>query len=137
MKIGEFAKKNNISIDTVRHYMDLGLIVAQKQGGQYDFNDSCQQSLNEVFNLKDMGFSLSEIKTVFIFRLLGKFTDYQQQEYFRSLFLGRQRAIARQIDELKAMQGRLSEEIENLASHETKKNFTMGVNVSAISRLKS
>jgi len=136
MKIGEFAKKNNISIDTVRHYMDLGLIVAQKQGGQYDFNDSCQQSLNEVFNLKDMGFSLSEIKTVFIFRLLGKFTDYQQQEYFRSLFLGRQRAIARQIDELKAMQGRLSEEIENLASHETKKNFTMGVNVSAISRLK-
>ena len=136
MKIGEFAKKNNISIDTVRHYMDLGVIVAQKKGGQYDFSDSCQQSLNEVFNLKDMGFSLSEIKTIFIFRLLGKFTDYQQQEYFRSLFLGRQRSIARQINELKSMHGRLSEEIENLASSEVKKNFTMGVNVSAISRLK-
>ena len=136
MKIGEFAKKNNISIDTVRHYMDLGLIVAQKEGGQYDFSDICQQSLEEIFILKDMGFLLSEIKTIFLFRLLGKFTDYQQQEYFRSLFLGRQRTIARQIAELKLMQENLAEEIDKLSHYEAKQNFTMGVNLSALNHLK-
>lgn len=30
MKIGAFAKANQTSIDTIRHYMDLNLIVPEK-----------------------------------------------------------------------------------------------------------
>ncbi len=32
MKIGKFGELNNISIDTIRHYMDLGLIIPEKKG---------------------------------------------------------------------------------------------------------
>ena len=35
MKIGKFGELNNISIDTIRHYMDLGLIIPEKKGGHY------------------------------------------------------------------------------------------------------
>ena len=30
MKIGKFGEVNNISIDTIRHYMDLSLIIPEK-----------------------------------------------------------------------------------------------------------
>lgn len=33
MKIGKFGKLNNISIDTIRHYMDLSLIIPEKREG--------------------------------------------------------------------------------------------------------
>jgi len=136
MKIGEFAKKNNTSIDTIRHYMDLGLLVARKQGSQYDFGESCQQSLCEIFALKDMGFALSEIKTILLFRSLGRFTDYQQQEYFRSLYSARLGQISRQIDELSSMKAALSEEIEKLNQHKPNESLTLGVDVSALNILK-
>lgn len=32
MKIGKFGEKNNLSIDTIRHYMDLRLIIPEKKG---------------------------------------------------------------------------------------------------------
>ena len=34
MKIGKFGEVNNLSIDTIRHYMDLSLIIPEK-GGHY------------------------------------------------------------------------------------------------------
>ena len=33
MKIGKFGEVNNISIDTIRHYMDLSLIIPEKKEG--------------------------------------------------------------------------------------------------------
>lgn len=32
MKIGKFGEVNNLSIDTIRHYMDLSLIIPEKRG---------------------------------------------------------------------------------------------------------
>lgn len=31
MKIGKFGEVNNLSIDTIRHYMDLSLIIPEKR----------------------------------------------------------------------------------------------------------
>ncbi|MFP3415761.1 MerR family DNA-binding transcriptional regulator, partial [Bacillus sp. SIMBA_074] len=38
MKIGAFAKQFDVSIDTVRYYIDLGLLVPVKQKTQYEMN---------------------------------------------------------------------------------------------------
>ena len=32
MKIGKFGEVNNLSIDTIRHYIDLSLIIPEKRG---------------------------------------------------------------------------------------------------------
>lgn len=132
MRIGEFADINNVSKDTIRHYMDLGLIMPEKNGGQYHFNERCQKYLDEVFNLKDMGFTLNEIKTIFMFKLLGNLTHYQEDEYYRTLFINKYENIIKDIDNLIAIRDKLQEKIEDLSQNECEKKFILGIDISVI-----
>lgn len=61
MKIGKFSRKNNVTQDTIRHYIDMGLLVAEKQGWQYKFceEDSCD--IEKITMLKQLDLSLTEI----------------------------------------------------------------------------
>ncbi|MGF7060425.1 MerR family transcriptional regulator [Brassicibacter mesophilus] len=136
MRIGEFADFNNVSKDAIRHYMDLGLIIPEKHGGQYYFDDICQESLEEIKNLKNMGFTLNEIKTIFLFRLLGNLTYYQEDEYYRTLFIDKFENISKQIENLITIKDRLKEKIEELSQNESAKKFTLGLDISALNILK-
>lgn len=129
MRIGKFAESNNVSKDTIRHYMDLGLIIPEKKGGQYWFDERCQKSFQEILSLKDMGFSLNEIKTIFLFKLLGNLTDYQQNQYYRTLFTNKYEVIVKEINNLKAIENRLKEEIKDLSQNKHRKNFAIGIDV--------
>lgn len=111
MKIGEFAEEKGISKDTVRHYMDIGLIVPEKDGGQYNFDEACSRSLEEVFLFKDMGFTLNEIKTIFIFRRLGRLTPYQEMEYYSRLFTDKYKSIVEDMEKLQKAKSLLEEKI--------------------------
>lgn len=64
MKIGKFGEVNNISIDTIRHYMDLSLIIPEKEDTIFD--EYCQTDLELIIYYKDLGFSLNEIKELFL-----------------------------------------------------------------------
>lgn len=136
MRIGEFADFNNVSKDTIRHYMDLGLIIPEKNGGQYDFDERCQNNLEEILSLKDLGFSLNEIKTIFLFGLLGNLTHYQQDEYYRTLFINKYDNISKEIDNLTIARDKLKYKIEDLLKNESKKKFTLGIDISVLKLFK-
>jgi len=51
MKISEFAEKYGVSNDTIRYYMKLNLIIPEKKGGHYYFDQKCEQQISEVYNL--------------------------------------------------------------------------------------
>ena len=136
MKIGEFADINKISKDTIRHYMDLGLVIPEKHGGQYDFDDKCQKNLEEIFSLKDMGFTLNEIKTIFLFKLLGNLTNYQQNEYYRTLFFNKYEEILKDIENLTNSRDKLKEKIEELEKYKSDKKVILGIDISILNILK-
>lgn len=133
MKIGKFAEANGLSIDTIRHYMDMGLIIPEKKGGQYYFDLRCQEDLYNILNLKSMGFTLSEIKTIFMFKGFGKLTPFQEDEYYRALYKNKYSSIEKEIEELNRIRDRLKDKLQELSKYKFEKNFEMGIGIKALS----
>ncbi|MBN2899406.1 MAG: MerR family transcriptional regulator [Clostridia bacterium] len=86
MKISEFAQKNDITIDAVRHYMDLKLLLPLKNGGQYDFDNQCQADLEEIVALKAMRFPLKTIKKILDFKRLSNLPSAQYQDHLHACY---------------------------------------------------
>jgi DNA-binding transcriptional MerR regulator len=93
MKIGSFAKHNQTSIDTIRHYMALELLVPEKVGSQYLFDTTCQDDYDEIIQLKAIGFTLAEIQTLMLFRRIGKLTGYDKRVTYKSYFENKLNAV--------------------------------------------
>lgn len=68
MKTSEFSNKYNLSNDTVRYYMKLNLLVPQKKSGYYNFDEKCEKDIKEILRLKNMNFTLQEIKKILYFK---------------------------------------------------------------------
>jgi DNA-binding transcriptional MerR regulator/uncharacterized protein YbaR (Trm112 family) len=135
MKIGKFVEINNLTIDTIRHYMDMNLIIPEKQGGQYDFDDRCQKDLEDVLSLKGMGFSLNEIKSILMFKRLAQLTQYHEAECFRNLFLNKDKDLQNQIETLSKMKLQLQRKISELSQIKIEKKFVIGIDLKILNLL--
>lgn len=132
MKISKFSSENNLSVDAIRHYMDLGLIVPEKQGGQYDFDERCQKDLSDIIYLKELGFALNEIKSIFLFKRLAKLTPYQQDGYYKAFFSNKYASVVKQLEELKGVKEKLQEEIARLSTKTQTSEFQLGIDITAL-----
>ena len=67
IRIGNFARLGRVSVDTLRHYDDVGLLrpIAVDQFTGYRYYLAGQLArLNRIIALKDLGFSLKQIEQV-------------------------------------------------------------------------
>ncbi|MDO9592891.1 MAG: MerR family transcriptional regulator [Erysipelotrichaceae bacterium] len=135
MLIDEFAKQHALSVDTLRHYMSLGLLVVEKQGEQYIFDDQNGEDLVQLLGLKSVGFSLEEVKLIFMFQRLGHMTDYQRDVYYQRLFSDKHKAIEREVNEKQAALDRLVEAEAALKEMARPANQLVGVPLSALELL--
>ena len=64
MQIGEAAKRIGLSIRTIRHYEDAGLVVpsARSEGGFRLYTDPDLDRLRVVKRMKPLGFTLEEMR---------------------------------------------------------------------------
>ncbi|MDX8360707.1 MerR family transcriptional regulator [Cytobacillus sp. IB215316] len=135
MKIGQFANENNISIDTIRHYMDMGLITPEKTTGQYQFGERCQEDLKDIIYLKNLGFKLSEIKTIYQYRRIGKLSSLQYNQYYKRLFEEKFVEIDNKIIEYEKIKSNLQAEIDHFDTTKNQVIKQMGMKLSAVSLL--
>lgn len=136
MRIGRFADSNKITIDTIRHYIDIGLIVPEKKNGQYYFEERCESDLKEILDLKSLGFTLSEIKIILNYRRFGKLTPYKQVQYYNDIFYSKAESLDTQINELIKVRGNLKKKIEQLFQDTEIERSTIGIDIGSLSRLK-
>lgn len=64
MQIGEFSKKSGISIDTLRYYDKIKLLVPQKVDGKRIYSEENLAMAEAIIMLKRLNFSLEEIKAI-------------------------------------------------------------------------
>ncbi|WP_108670398.1 methyltransferase domain-containing protein [Peribacillus acanthi] len=136
MRIGKFGEANKLSIDTIRHYMDLGLIVPEKKGGQYYFDGRCQNDLELILEYKAMGFSLNEIKMIFLYKKIGKFTDYEKDTYYQSLFLDKYEKLEQEINNLVKSKDKLTQKLEDISVKSAESSSMMGIDLKVLDILK-
>lgn len=132
MKISEFSNKYNISNDTVRYYMELSLIVPIKKGGHYFYDKGCEEDIKEILRLKEMNFTLQEIKEIFYFKRIGKLTPYQKNSYYQNLYKNKIKEIRRDIERLKYAEKSLKDELRSLKENKVKKNTKFGINLDVL-----
>ncbi|ACL69307.1 MerR family transcriptional regulator [Halothermothrix orenii] len=132
MKISEFSRKYNVSKDTIRYYMDLNLITPCKQGGHYFFDNKCESQLKEILKLKEMNFTLQEIKKIFNYRRLGKLTAYQQNNYYKSIYKRKIKEINKEIKRLKRAEEMLRDEVFILKKKDFSKK-SIGIDLATLS----
>lgn len=72
LRIGQVSKKYGISVDNIYYYINYGLLVPQRPGGQYVFDQQTLSDLELILELKEMNFSLKEIhKVLSLYRISG------------------------------------------------------------------
>src|SRR5690554_5173275 len=100
MRIGAFAKKHNISVDTIRYYLNLQLLLAEKDGAQYYFTEEDSKDLQEIMELKNLKFSLSEIQNILTYKRLASNKANDFKEHFREFLEEKKKEIMTQKEEL-------------------------------------
>ena len=65
--------------------MDLGLVIPEKKEVTI-FDEYCQKDIELILEYKWIGFSLNEIKELFLYKNLGKSLDYEK-DIFINLYL--------------------------------------------------
>lgn len=65
MRVQELAKQEQISADTIRHYVRIGLLKPYKQAnGYHDFGAEDLHRLRFIRNARDLGFTLEDIDNI-------------------------------------------------------------------------
>ncbi len=132
MKIGKFGELNNISIDAIRHYMDLGLIIPEKKGGHYFFDEYCQTDVKLILHYKELGFSLNEIKELFFYKNLAKSMNYEKDTFYQSLFKLKYDKMKQEIELLKKKRDKLKEVLHDLLLTSETSNSIIGIDLSVL-----
>lgn len=133
MKISEFANEFGVSNDTVRYYMELSLLTPQKKGGHYYYDKKCKSQMEALLELKEMGFSLKEIKNIFHFKRMGKLTTYQKNKYYQQLYQNKAEEIKKEIKNMEEAKKKLNKKIMELKAKDKKNNIRIGIELSVLS----
>ncbi|WP_026573394.1 MerR family transcriptional regulator [Bacillus sp. UNC438CL73TsuS30] len=100
MKIGQFAKHFNVSIDTVRHYIEKGLLIPEKNNTQYQMNTICLEDMALINELKFYRFSLKEIHKILSLKRLTNNGNNGDASYFRNLLVEKKIQLIEEKDQI-------------------------------------
>lgn len=111
LKIGPFAKFYNVSIDTIRYYIELGLLVPEKKGAHFQMNQSCLDDMDLILELKNLQFSLKEIQRFLTYKRLTVNIDIS---YFRKLLLEKKNTFLEEKKKLNRFIRHINEKIYSI-----------------------
>lgn len=130
MRIGIFAKNNNLSVDTIRYYIDLNLIHPIRRGKYFYFEKEQQDQLERLLYLKNLNFTLDEIKKIFSIDKLNKIETILESNLYEKILIEKQSNVEKQIVNLSKVSDLLKIELNKIKSRQKKvvKEYGIGFN---------
>ncbi len=116
MLIGQLARSVGLTKDSIRHYVEIGLLKpTPKQAGTRlynDFSDRDQERLKWIILGKSLGFTLSEIE-----HYLNMFMeDELPKETAAAMFREKLEEVDQKIEQLQSIRDRLAEKLRTTYS---------------------
>ena len=136
MKIGNFTKNNNLTKDTIRHYIDLGILNPKKINNQYNFTENDQKTLDQLLYLKSLKFTLSEIKNILLTKRLGNLDSKTSSYLYKKYYLEKSKEVKKEIESLKKIDKELEKEIESLLLQEDNSKIKIGIPLNSLHLLR-
>ena len=109
MKIGQFIEKNQTTRDTLRYYIEEGLLNPEKRAGHYWFTEKEQGDFEAIREFRELGFSIKGIQTIQANRVNHGCGSLEQWASNREIILSELADIASELGVLESRQARLEE----------------------------
>ncbi|MEH6978201.1 MerR family transcriptional regulator, partial [Bacillus pseudomycoides] len=134
MKIGTFAKLFHVTTDTVRYYIELGLLIPDKKNTQYQMNQLCLDDMAFITELKKFHFSLLEIQQILSYQRVTNFSDHEDIDYYNNLLIDKKNQLTKKKEDIsKAIQ--LIEKAVQTSSPSSKEENLTGIPLSFVNLL--
>jgi len=124
LKIGEVSKLFNLSKDTIRYYMELGIIVPQRKGHLIDFDETAVNDLRWIIKLKSLRFTLKEIYDIISLRRVSNWVEPEDIEDYIFKLKEKKGWITAELLQLRDAVEKIDEEINSFSygmNHQIKK----------------
>ncbi|MFS0576613.1 MerR family transcriptional regulator [Sporosarcina sp. 179-K 3D1 HS] len=116
MKIGGFAKQFNVTVDTVRYYIELGLLIPDRENKQYRMNQNCLEDMALINMLKGFRFSLKEIHAILSLRRLTNSPHTGDSSYFTDLLVQKKEELRKEKQQIATVIRSIESKIESTPS---------------------
>lgn len=136
MKIGQFSAQFSLSPETVRFYVNKGLLVPNARHGRYNFSAQDSEDMEFLLKLKGMRFSLADIHRILSLKRLSSFDSADELNDYLEILKGRKKHILHEKSELEDIIADIDYEIKNASGkHIGKTKHTGGVPIAFLPHL--
>ncbi|MGW6299967.1 MerR family transcriptional regulator [Peribacillus butanolivorans] len=134
MKIGTFAKLFHVTTDTVRYYIEQGLLIPDKKNTQYQMNQLCLDDMAFITELKKFHFTLLEIQQILSYQRVTNFSDHEDIDYYNNLLIDKKNQLTKKIEDISKAIHLIEKAVQTNSPSSKEENFT-GIPLSFVNML--
>ncbi len=128
-----FAKKFDVTVNTIRHYIEIGLVIPIKKDTQFEFDQTCIDDMNFIQELKQYRFTLQEIHRILSFKRITLLTEMEDIHYYIQTLLEKKHQLIQESKQILQSTRLIDEKVDKLSKVSVSKNET-GVPLLFVSR---
>ena len=111
MKISEFSSRFNMSPETVRYYVNEGLLVPHSRNNRYDFTENDVTDMEYILKLKSFRFSLHEVHRILVLKRLSNFDSSEELDDYIDILKKQKKILLKEQEDLKKTLKSMEQEI--------------------------
>lgn len=135
MWIGELSKKYNVSKDTIRYYIQEGLIIPRSKEKYYDFGERSEKDLMQIISLKELGFTIKEIHKVLSIGRVSNLVDEQDLDQVIDVYMNKRADLIDDMNLLEMKIESIDDKINELKTQKKSEYKRLGIPFSMLNML--